>query len=67
MKEKKQYYYRIHGRHYEICMSSHTDGSLIVFGSRVPGEKTYTNREEARKRVYELNGWRYPTNEKAAV
>ena len=27
--------------------------------SPVQGEKAYFDSEEARKRVYELNGWRY--------
>lgn len=56
MKEKAQYYYRIHGSIFEICRSTHIDGD-VAFGTRVPGEKTYSNREDAKKRVYELNGW----------
>lgn len=58
MKEKAQYYYRIHGRIFEICRSTHFDGN-VAFCKRVPEEKTYSNREEARKRVCELNGWNY--------
>lgn len=26
---------------------------------KVPGERFHVDREEARKRVYELNGWKY--------
>ena len=44
-----KYYYRIHGASYEICKD----------GQHVRGERNYFVREEARKRVYELNGWRY--------
>lgn len=46
-----RYYYRIHGNHYDVCEKA--------TGQRLPGEPYYYNREEARKRVYELNGWRY--------
>ena len=58
MKEKSQYYYRIHGNIFEICRSTHFDGN-VAFGEPVPGEQTYSEREDARKRVYELNGWNY--------
>lgn len=55
---KAKFYYRVHGRFFEICQNTTVNG-CTVFGERVQGEKTYTNREEARKRVCELNNWKY--------
>lgn len=46
-----KYYYRIHGNHYDICEKA--------TGQRVAGEPVYYSREQARRRVYQLNGWRY--------
>lgn len=53
-----QYYYAPHGRFFHIyrweCVTE-TGGAA----SPVPDEPRFINREEARKRVYELNGWNY--------
>ncbi len=50
--EKGQYYYNICGSAFRIY---YYDG---VTGSPVPDEPTYYSRDAARKRVYELNGWK---------
>ena len=35
-------------------------GHGVEYGlAAVPGERMHADREEARKRTYELNGWRY--------
>lgn len=53
-----QYHYALRGRGYVIykCVRvTETGGSI----SARTDEPVYFDREEARKRVYELNGWRY--------
>ncbi len=56
-----QYHYIRRGRFYEIyrCTEAGTDGCA---GSvHVLDEPPFTDREQARRRVYELNGWKYTT------
>ncbi|MCS2588042.1 hypothetical protein [Bacteroides fragilis] len=53
-----EYSYSIHGRNYRICVCDYSDGKTQI-SSPVRNEPLYINREEARKRVYELNGWKY--------
>ena len=48
--EAGRYYYRIRGTRYEICRD----------GQHALGERDYYKREEARRRVHELNGWEKP-------
>ena len=50
--ETGQYYYRIHGRHFEICLRD------ALGGQAVAGEPVCFSREQARRRVRELNGRR---------
>ena len=53
-----QYYYTFHGKGYRIFQYIEvTDRGSSA--APVHEEPTYFNREAARKRVYELNGWRY--------
>lgn len=55
MKFKKgQYLYRPSGRNFRVYLQ--VDDNRI---EQVINEPCYFTREEARKRVYELNGWRY--------
>ena len=53
-----EYSYSIHGRNYRICVCDYSDGKIQT-SSPVRNEPLYIDREEARKRVYELNGWKY--------
>ena len=50
--ETGQYYYRIHGRRFEICRRD------ALGGQAVAGEPVCFSREQARRRVRELNGRR---------
>lgn len=53
-----QYFYAPHGQGFRIyCYDYVSDTGAL--SSPAMGEATYFEREEARKRVYELNGWRY--------
>lgn len=48
-----QYFYAIRGTNYRIYRKeSNTDASLVI------GEPVCFTQQEARKRVYELNGWK---------
>lgn len=53
-----QYYYTPRGRFFRIYRydSVTSTGSSA---SPAPNEPLFSDREEARKRVYELNGWNY--------
>ncbi len=53
-----QYSYEIHGRAFRIyiCTLVTATGSQAL---PVYEEPFFYNEEEARKRVYELNGWKY--------
>lgn len=53
-----EYSYSIHGRNYRIYVCDYSDGKIQT-SSPVRNEPLYIDREEARKRVYELNGWKY--------
>lgn len=53
-----QYYYTISNNKYRIYRYTHADENGAL-ASPVSGEPLYPNPEEARKRVYELNGWKY--------
>ena len=53
-----QCYYAPLGRSFRIYRYDHVDGATAS-ASPVPGEPLYFTREEARKRVCQLNGWRY--------
>ncbi len=55
--EVGQYSYVLRGRGFRIyrCVKATESGYTAL---PVPGERTYSRREDARRRVYELNGWR---------
>ena len=53
-----QCYYAPRGRAFRIYRYDYVDAKTAS-ASPLPDEPYYYNREEARKRVYELNGWRY--------
>lgn len=53
-----QYFYERRGSAFQIYRYDCVRGTFSS-ASPVNGEKAYFDREEARKRVYELNGWRY--------
>lgn len=53
-----QYSYKRMGNGWKIYRTEHNH--YIGFtASPVIGEPKYFNREEVRRRVYELNGWKY--------
>lgn len=56
--KKGEYSYSPHGRQFRIyiCTQSDEHGSM---SSPVRTEPFFNDREQARKRVYELNGWNY--------
>lgn len=53
-----QYYYAPHGRGFRIYRYKEVTDT---FHSALPvqSEPIFYDREQAKKRVYELNGWRY--------
>ena len=53
-----QCYYALHGRGYRIYRYDYV-GETVSTAAPVSDEPIYWDKEEARKRVYELNGWRY--------
>lgn len=53
-----QYSYELHGRSFRIYRCDYSDGKIET-SSPVQNEPFYRDREAARKRVYELNGWEY--------
>ncbi|WP_289739339.1 hypothetical protein [Paramuribaculum intestinale] len=56
--KKGQYHYGIKGRFYVIyqCVEATDTGSHSV---PVQGEPSYTDPQAARRRVYQLNGWKW--------
>lgn len=53
-----EYSYRLHGRQFCICVCDYSQNGISTH-KPVPSEPLYSDREEARRRVYELNGWNY--------
>ena len=53
-----EYSYRLDGRNFRIQICDYSQGGVTTF-SPVRDEPLYNDREEARRRVYELNGWNY--------
>jgi hypothetical protein len=53
-----EYEYRPHGRDFRIYRCDYSDGKTTT-ANPVYNEPFYRDREAARKRVYELNGWKY--------
>ena len=53
-----QYFYMPRGRNFRIYRYNHVSETTSS-ASPVNSEPYFSNREEARRRVYELNGWRY--------
>ena len=53
-----QYYYTIHHGRYRIYRYD-VVGPAGSISSPVTDEPIFSNPEKARKRVYELNGWKY--------
>lgn len=53
-----EYEYRLHGRNFRIYRCDYADGKITT-SKPVMNEPFYTDREAARRRVYELNGWKY--------
>lgn len=58
MVKQGQYYYSLHGRYFVIYRCVFNNGKTST-GERVVDEPPYYKREDARRRVYELNGWPY--------
>lgn len=54
-----QYYYIIRGRFFRIYRYTQVSVSGGYAGSPVDIEPLYPSREQARQRVYQLNGWKY--------
>lgn len=52
--KETNYYYTVHGRCFIIYRSVYSE-ALGRVGQRLPGEPAYYNREEALRRVRELN------------
>lgn len=57
-----EYYYTPNGRQFRIYQCDYSDGKIET-GKPVYKEPLFNNREDARKRVYELNGWHYKARE----
>lgn len=53
-----QYCYMPRGRVFRIYRYDFVSATASTLAA-VPEEPVYYDREEARRRVYELNGWRY--------
>lgn len=53
-----EYSYQPDGRHFRIYICTYVDGRSTT-SDPVREEPLYTDREEARRRVYQLNGWNY--------
>lgn len=53
-----EYEYAKHGNQFRIYRCSYADGKTTE-SDPVDSEPFYREREAARKRVYELNGWKY--------
>lgn len=53
-----QYYYIPVRRTFRIYRVGDNSGGTFI-GNAVAGEPAYHDREEARRRVFELNGWKY--------
>lgn len=53
-----EYFYQVSGRHYRIYRYTKVT-SRASLASPVHSEQFFRNREDARRRVYELNGWEY--------
>lgn len=56
--KKGQYSYQPYGRSYRIYVCTYADERSSA-SSPVNGEPLYHDREAARRRVYQLNGWNY--------
>lgn len=56
-----EYSYQPHGRHFRIYRCIRAEGRFTQ-STPVNDEPLYRDREEARRRVYELNGWKYKKN-----
>ncbi len=56
--KKGEYHYSSHGNQFRIyvCKQADDKGSI---SEPVNSEPFYSDRETARKRVYELNNWKY--------
>lgn len=59
---KGQYSYHVQGRHFRIYRITRctTGPSCYVEEDPVPTEPYYLTEAEARRRVYQLNGWGEP-------
>lgn len=53
-----EFFYERRGRQFRIYICDYSDNSASN-ASLVHSEPPLNDREEARKRVYELNGWKY--------
>jgi len=56
-REHRQYFYRRHGRFFEIMKYEPPSGSGIMIANPLYPNERYLSQQEARRRVYELNGW----------
>lgn len=59
MRKVGEYYYRPSGCHYRIYQCEYNDGTTFMGRPIYDEPYMFTEPEEARKRVYELNGWKY--------
>lgn len=55
--KKGQYHYSLRGNVYQIYRCEEEYGEGRTVSRPVAGEPAYLDREKARARVYELNGW----------
>lgn len=53
-----EYFYKVCGRDFRIYRCDYSDG-VVTTSSPARQEPFFNDRETARKRVYELNGWNY--------
>lgn len=59
----RKFYYRRHGRWFEIMKANPTVNGVSSASPLYPNER-YLSQQEARRRVYELNGWPQPRESK---
>lgn len=57
-----EYSYELYGSNFRIYRCDYSDGKVET-SSPVRNEPFYGDREAARRRVYELNGWNYKPKE----
>lgn len=61
-----EYHYGLSGRHFRIYQCDYAENGITT-SKPVDNEPLYNNREAARRRVYQLNGWNYKPKPTRAV